>query len=94
VLLNGAVPENQPSLEPESLQQKSSLPSDPLQKLFGDVVRWILQQPWAFSIIYVRQLGDLETLESLYRQERLQTNWWKKSIAPLVIRCCGSVSRV
>jgi pimeloyl-ACP methyl ester carboxylesterase len=73
VLLNSAGPfgENQPSPEPESMQAEVQPPrqSDSLQKLLGDAVRWILQQPWARFLLfqYVRQPWVIrQTLEKVY----------------------------
>lgn len=73
VLLNSAGPfgENQPSPEPESLQTEVQPPQqpDPLQKLLGDVAKWILQQPWARFLLfqYVRQPWVIrQTLEKVY----------------------------
>lgn len=73
VLLNSAGPfsENQPAPEPESLQTEVQPPQQPdlLQKLLGDVVRWILQQPWARFLLfqYVRQPWVIrQTLEKVY----------------------------
>jgi pimeloyl-ACP methyl ester carboxylesterase len=73
VLLNSAGPfsENQPSFEPESLQTQIQPPRqpEPLQKLLGDFVRWILQQPWARFLLfqYVRQPWVIrQTLEKVY----------------------------
>lgn len=73
VLLNSAGPfsENQPSPEPESLQTEVQPPRqpEPLQKLLGDGVRWILQQPWARFLLfqYVRQPWVIrQTLEKVY----------------------------
>ena len=73
VLLNSAGPfsENQPDPEPESLQTQVQPPRQPdlFQKLFGDVVRSILQQPWARFLLfqYVRQPWVIrQTLEKVY----------------------------
>lgn len=73
VLLNSAGPfsENQSTPEPESLQTEVQPPPqpEPLQKLLGDVVRWILQQPWARFLLfqYVRQPWVIrQTLEKVY----------------------------
>ncbi len=73
VLLNSAGPfsENQTSSEPEALQPEIQPPkqTDTLQKLFGDVVKWIFQQPLAQFILfqYVRQRWVIrQTLEKVY----------------------------
>ena len=73
VLLNSAGPfsENQSTPEPESLQTEVQPPPqpEPLQKLLGDVVRWILQQPWVRFLLfqYVRQPWVIrQTLEKVY----------------------------
>lgn len=73
VLLNSAGPfsQNQPSVEPESLQTEVQPPAkpDPLQKLLGDVAKWIFQQPWARFLLfqYVRQPWVIrQTLEKVY----------------------------
>lgn len=73
VLLNSAGPfsDTQSSPEPDSLQSEVQPPRqpDPLQKLLGDVVRFILQQPWARFLLfqYVRQPWVIrQTLEKVY----------------------------
>jgi len=73
VLLNSAGPfsDAQSSPEPDSLQSEVQPPRqpDPLQKLVGDVVRFILQQPWARFLLfqYVRQHWVIrQTLEKVY----------------------------
>jgi len=73
VLLNSAGPfsQNQPSVEPESLQTEVQPPakSDLLQKLLGDVAKSIFQQPWARFLLfqYVRQRWVIrQTLEKVY----------------------------
>ncbi len=73
VLLNSAGPfsQNQPSVEPESLQTEVQPPAkpDPLQKLLGDVAKSIFQQPWARFLLfqYVRQRWVIrQTLEKVY----------------------------
>jgi pimeloyl-ACP methyl ester carboxylesterase len=73
VLLNSAGPfsQNQPSVEPESLQTEVQPPAkpDPLQKLLGDSAKWIFQQPWARFLLfqYVRQRWVIrQTLEKVY----------------------------
>lgn len=81
VLLNSAGPfsENQPAPEPESLQTQVQPPQTPdlLQKLFGDVVRSILQQPWARFLLfqYVRQPWVIrQTLEKVYLDKNAITD--------------------
>ncbi len=74
VLLNSAGPfsENQPSPEPEALQAQIEPPSQqpqPLQKLLGDVVKSIFQQPLAQFLLfqYVKQRWVIrQTLEKVY----------------------------
>lgn len=73
ILLNSAGPfsENQPSVEPDSLQTEVQPPKqpDPLQTLLGDAVKWIFQQPLArfFLFQYVRQRWVIrQTLEKVY----------------------------
>ncbi|MBF2008557.1 MAG: alpha/beta fold hydrolase [Chlorogloeopsis fritschii C42_A2020_084] len=73
VLLNSAGPfsENQPSAEPEALQAQIEPPQQPdsLQKLLGDVVKWIFQQPLSQFILfqYVRQKKVIrQTLNKVY----------------------------
>lgn len=73
VLLNSAGPfsESQPTSEPEALQTEIQAPKqpDPLQKLLGDSVKWILQQPLAQFLLfqYVRQRWVIrQTLEKVY----------------------------
>ncbi|WP_193197495.1 alpha/beta fold hydrolase [Nostoc sp. MG11] len=73
VLLNSAGPfsESQPTSEPEALQSEIQAPKqpDPLQKLLGDSVKWILQQPLAQFLLfqYVRQRWVIrQTLEKVY----------------------------
>jgi len=73
VLLNSAGPfsQNQPSVEPESLQTEVQPPAKPdlLQKLLGDVAKSIFQQPWARFLLfqYVRQRWVIrQTLEKVY----------------------------
>ncbi|MBD6617818.1 alpha/beta fold hydrolase [Komarekiella sp. 'clone 1'] len=73
VLLNSAGPfsESQAIPEPEALQSEIQAPKqpDPLQKLLGDSVKWILQQPLAQFLLfqYVRQRWVIrQTLEKVY----------------------------
>jgi pimeloyl-ACP methyl ester carboxylesterase len=73
VLLNSAGPfsENQASAEPEALQSQIEPPQqqDQLQKLLGDVVKWIFKQPLAQFVLfqYVRQRWVIrQTLEKVY----------------------------
>lgn len=81
VLLNSAGPfsENQPSVEPESLQSEVQPPAQPngLQNLLGDVVKWIVQQPWARFLLfqYVRQPWVIrQTLEKVYLDKSAVTD--------------------
>ncbi len=80
VLLNSAGPlsENQ-SDAAEALQTEVQPPRqpDPLQKLLGDVVRSILQQPWARFLLfqYVRQRWVIrQTLEKVYLDKSAVTD--------------------
>ncbi|MBN3896551.1 MAG: alpha/beta fold hydrolase [Nostoc sp. NOS(2021)] len=73
VLLNSAGPfsESQPTSEPEALQSEIQPPkqTSSLQKLLGDGVKWILQQPLAQFLLfqYVRQRWVIrQTLEKVY----------------------------
>ncbi|MBW4688991.1 MAG: alpha/beta fold hydrolase [Komarekiella atlantica HA4396-MV6] len=73
VLLNSAGPFSESQLipEPEALQSEIQPPKqpDPLQKLLGDSVKWILQQPLAQFLLfqYVRQRWVIrQTLEKVY----------------------------
>ncbi|NWF59677.1 MAG: alpha/beta fold hydrolase [Fischerella sp.] len=74
VLLNSAGPfsEKQPTAEPEALQAQIEPPQqqpEPLQKLLGDVAKWIFQQPLAQFLLfqYVRQKRIIrQTLEKVY----------------------------
>ncbi|WP_017318541.1 alpha/beta fold hydrolase [Mastigocladopsis repens] len=73
VLLNSAGPfsENQPSAEPEALQTQIEPPkaNDQLQKLLGDVTKWIFQQPLAQFLLfqYIKQRWVIrQTLEKVY----------------------------
>ncbi|MCX7592508.1 MAG: alpha/beta fold hydrolase [Fischerella sp.] len=73
VLLNSAGPfsENHPTAEPEALQTQIEPPQqpEPLQKLLGDVVKWIFQQPLAQFLLfqYIRQKRTIrQTLEKVY----------------------------
>ncbi|MEB3178231.1 MAG: alpha/beta fold hydrolase [Nostocaceae cyanobacterium] len=81
VLLNSAGPfsENQSSAEPESLQAQIEPPQqpNPLQKLFGDVVKWIFQQPLSRWLLfqYLRQPWVIrKTLEKVYLDKTAITN--------------------
>ncbi len=67
VLLNSAGPfsQNKPVIETEIEPTQF----DQLQKLFGDVVKWIFQQPWARFLLfqYIRQPWVIrQTLEKVY----------------------------
>ncbi|MFN6518698.1 MAG: alpha/beta fold hydrolase [Nostoc sp. CreGUA01] len=73
VLLNSAGPfsESQPTSEPEALQSQIQPPKQPssLQKLLGDSVKWMFQQPLAQFLLfqYVRQRWVIrQTLEKVY----------------------------
>ena len=73
VLLNSAGPfsEEQPSIESESVQTEVQPPRQPdlWQKFFGDVTKWIFQQPWARFLLfqYIRQPWVIrQTLEKVY----------------------------
>ncbi|RCJ25456.1 alpha/beta hydrolase [Nostoc sp. ATCC 43529] len=73
VLLNSAGPfsESQPTPEPEALQSQIQPPKQPssLQKLLGDSVKWMFQQPLAQLLLfqYVRQRWVIrQTLEKVY----------------------------
>jgi pimeloyl-ACP methyl ester carboxylesterase len=73
VLLNSAGPfsESQPTSEPEALQSEIQPPKQPssLEKLLGDSVKWIFQQPLAQFVLfqYVRQRWVIrQTLEKVY----------------------------
>ncbi|MBV8886841.1 MAG: alpha/beta fold hydrolase [Chroococcidiopsidaceae cyanobacterium CP_BM_RX_35] len=81
VLLNSAGPfsDAQPSPEPDSLQPEVQPPQQPdsLQKLLGNVVQWILQQPWARFLLfqYVRQRWVIrQTLEKVYLDQSAITD--------------------
>jgi len=81
VLLNSAGPftDAQSSPEPDSLQTEVQPPRqpDPLQKLLGDAVRWILQQPWARFLLfqYLRQRWVIrQTLEKVYLDQSAITD--------------------
>ncbi len=73
VLLNSAGPfsESQATPEPEALQTQIQPPKQPssLQKLLGDSVKWMFQQPLAQFLLfqYVRQRWVIrQTLEKVY----------------------------
>lgn len=74
VLLNSAGPfsENQPSVEPEALQSEIQHPNslnEQLQKLLGEIVKWIFQQSWARFLLfqYIQQPWVIrQTLEKVY----------------------------
>ncbi len=73
VLLNSAGPfsQNQPSVESEILQTEIQPPNqlERLQKVFGDVVKWIFQQPLAQFLLfqYLRQRWVIRrTLKKVY----------------------------
>ncbi|MDZ8237767.1 MAG: alpha/beta fold hydrolase [Nostoc sp. ChiQUE01a] len=73
VLLNSAGPfsESQPTPEPEALQSQIQPPKQPssLEKLLGDSVKWMFQQPLAQLLLfqYVRQRWVIrQTLEKVY----------------------------
>jgi pimeloyl-ACP methyl ester carboxylesterase len=73
VLLNSAGPfnDNPPTSEPEALQSQIQPPKQPspIQKLLGDSVKWIFQQPLSQFLLfqYVRQRWVIrQTLEKVY----------------------------
>jgi pimeloyl-ACP methyl ester carboxylesterase len=73
VLLNSAGPfsDNQPSPEPETLQTQIEPPklNEQVQKLLGDTVKWIFQQPLTqfFLFQYIKQKWVIrQTLEKVY----------------------------
>ncbi|MBD2440384.1 alpha/beta fold hydrolase [Nostoc sp. FACHB-110] len=73
VLLNSAGPfnDNPPTSEPEALQSQIQPPKQPspIQKLLGDSVKWIFQQPLSQLLLfqYVRQRWVIrQTLEKVY----------------------------
>jgi pimeloyl-ACP methyl ester carboxylesterase len=73
VLLNSAGPfnDNPPTPEPEALQSQIQPPKQPspIQKLLGDSVKWIFQQPLSQFLLfqYVRQRWVIrQTLEKVY----------------------------
>lgn len=73
VLLNSAGPfsESQPTSEPEALQSQieTDIQPSPLQKILGNSVKWIFQQPLAQFLLfqYVRQRWVIrQTLEKVY----------------------------
>jgi pimeloyl-ACP methyl ester carboxylesterase len=81
VLLNSAGPfsQNQPTSEPEALQTQIQPPKEPsgLQKLLGDSVKWIFQQPFAQFLLfqYIRQRWVIrQTLEKVYLNKSTITN--------------------
>ncbi|WP_375473575.1 alpha/beta fold hydrolase [uncultured Nostoc sp.] len=81
VLLNSAGPfsENQPTSEPEALQSEIQPPKKPssLEKLLGDSVKWIFQQPLAQFVLfqYVRQRWVIrQTLEKVYLDKSAVTD--------------------
>jgi pimeloyl-ACP methyl ester carboxylesterase len=87
VLLNSAGPfsENQPSVEPEALQTEIQPPqqNEKLQKLLGDVVKGILQQPWARFLLfqYIKQPWVIrQTLEKVYLDKSAITEQLVKDI--------------
>ncbi|WP_414755135.1 alpha/beta fold hydrolase [Anabaena sp. CCY 9910] len=88
VLLNSAGPfsETQTTPEPEALQSQIQPPkqSSPLQKIFGDSVKWIFQQPLAQFLLfqYVRQGWVIrQTLEKVYLDKSAITNQLVEEIA-------------
>jgi pimeloyl-ACP methyl ester carboxylesterase len=81
VLLNSAGPfsESQPTSEPEALQSEIQPPKQPssLEKLLGDSVKWIFQQPLAQFVLfqYVRQRWVIrQTLEKVYLDKSAVTD--------------------
>ncbi|MBD2253218.1 alpha/beta fold hydrolase [Nostoc parmelioides] len=88
VLLNSAGPfsETQATPEPEALQSQIQPPkqSSPLQKIFGDSVKWIFRQPLAQFLLfqYVRQGWVIrQTLEKVYLDKSAITNQLVEEIA-------------
>ena len=80
-LLNSAGPfsENQPSLEPESLQTQIQPPdfAKQLQKILGDFVKWVFQQPFTQFLLfqYIRQPWVIrQTLEKVYLDKSVITD--------------------
>jgi len=94
VLLNSAGPfsENQPSVEPEALQTEIQSPKqdEQLQKLLGNIVKWIFQQPWARFILfqYLRQPWVIrQTLEKVYLDKSAITD---QLVAEILRPACDS----
>ncbi|HEY9803784.1 MAG TPA: alpha/beta fold hydrolase [Leptolyngbyaceae cyanobacterium] len=88
VLLNSAGPfsETQSTSEPEALQSQIQPPKQPspIQKLLGDSVKWIFQQPLAqfFLFQYVRQGWVIrQTLEKVYLDKSAITDQLVEEIA-------------
>ncbi|BAB73755.1 alpha/beta fold hydrolase [Anabaena sp. FACHB-709] len=88
VLLNSAGPfsETQATPEPEALQSQIQPPkqSSPLQKRFGNSVKWIFRQPLAQFLLfqYVRQGWVIRrTLEKVYLDKSAITNQLVEEIA-------------
>jgi pimeloyl-ACP methyl ester carboxylesterase len=88
VLLNSAGPfsETQATPEPEALQSQIQPPKQPspLQKIFGDSVKWIFRQPLAQFLLfqYVRQGWVIRrTLEKVYLDKSAITNQLVEEIA-------------
>ncbi len=88
VLLNSAGPFSvqQPTSEPEALQPQIQPPKEPsaLQKLLGNSVKWIFQQPLAQFLIfqYVRQRWVIrQTLEKVYLDKSAITDQLVQEIA-------------
>jgi pimeloyl-ACP methyl ester carboxylesterase len=88
VLLNSAGPfsETQSTSEPEALQSQIQPPKQlsPLQKLLGDSVKWMFQQPLAQFLLfqYVRQGWVIrQTLEKVYLDKSAITDQLVEEIA-------------
>jgi pimeloyl-ACP methyl ester carboxylesterase len=88
VLLNSAGPFSvqQPTDEPEALQSQIQPPKEPsgLQKLVGNNVKWMFQQPLAQFLLfqYVRQRWVIrKTLEKVYLDRSAITNQLVTEIA-------------
>ncbi|MBD2502697.1 alpha/beta fold hydrolase [Anabaena azotica] len=88
VLLNSAGPfsETQSTSEPEALQSQIQPPKQPspIQKLLGDSIKWIFQQPLAqfFLFQYVRQGWVIrQTLEKVYLDKSAITDQLVEEIA-------------
>ncbi|BAT56400.1 Alpha/beta hydrolase fold protein [Nostoc sp. NIES-3756] len=88
VLLNSAGPfsENKSTSEPETLKSQIQPPKQqsPLQKLLGNSVKWIFQQPLAQFLLfqYVRQGWVIrQTLEKVYLDKSVVTDQLVEELA-------------